>query len=222
MVSPLLLRTIDTELRWRETELALLKAQLRRDTADDVHFRYSYRCFAAITYAHYEAFVKTVAAQVLIDIRASGVKPSECCESIRISLIAAPLRKSLVELPKKELIEAIHMGVNYVDTISLPSEQQFFEISNLNIRNLESLLSSVGISPLVIVPYKPSIGRLVDLRHQCAHGERVSFDSTQTNAELADEMFTTQARIVELMHLIAMEAIDVFERGRFRREPPPT
>jgi hypothetical protein len=54
MVSDLLVRTIDEELRWREAEMALAKIQLLRALGDRIAFRFSYRCFASMTYADFE------------------------------------------------------------------------------------------------------------------------------------------------------------------------
>ena len=72
MLSAVLVKTIDEELRWRELEMALSKIQLHRAIGDLHAFRYAYRCIVAMTYAHFEGFVKRVLAQALVDLVGSG------------------------------------------------------------------------------------------------------------------------------------------------------
>jgi hypothetical protein len=50
----------------------------------------------------------------------------------------------------------------------------------------------------------------VTLRHECAHGERLTFDSSKKPTELADDIFKVQTEIITLMHLLATEIVDHF------------
>ncbi|MDJ0450538.1 MAE_28990/MAE_18760 family HEPN-like nuclease [Methylocystis sp. JR02] len=212
MPNSLLNSFIDTDLRWREGELAMCKLQLLRDISDKHKFGFSYRCFVAITYAHYEGYVKNVAAQSLLHIRNSTTAQS-CIHCVRETLVAPLLRKKINQMTNDSLILSISNGQIY-DGISLPDEEIYLKIGNMNFSNLSWVLSSIGINSDLVTEYKPSVGRLVDLRHRCAHGEVIQFDSADLRA-ISNDMFKLQERIIHLLHAIAIEVVDLFEQQKF-------
>jgi hypothetical protein len=97
----------------------------------------------------------------------------------------------------------------------MPSEQHFFDISNLDINNFNYLVESIGIPAIKFAHYRRYIGALVDLRHKCAHGERIKFDSSKKSSDIAASAFDIQSEILCLMHLLAVEVIDLFEKVTF-------
>lgn len=216
MLSELLVRTIESELSWRERELAFCKLQLLRDISDTTRFEFSYRCFVAITYAHFEGFVKRIVAHALIDIRNSGAKPSECTEVMRPHLFASALRRRLSAQSNAELLTSLGRGSQLLDELSYPSEDTIMDCGNMNVSNFEWATSCIGIDSKSFFDFRPYIGHIVNLRHSGAHGERISFDSSKSNAELAGEIFETQTQIITLMHALAVEIITSFEKDLFR------
>jgi len=212
-----ILATIDSELNWREAELALLKKQLVQDViADDaIRFRLSYRAFAAITYAHYEGFVKMVLAEALESLRKSGIRPSECVDQVQLELFGRDIRRSLDQMSNVDLLGAISRGYRFIDSFSFPSEDKIWDISNLDVPTFNRLVSSFGLSPDAFSSFRRHIGRLVTLRHECAHGEILKLDATKTNRELAQELFEIQAQITLLLHAISLELVDYFENENF-------
>lgn len=215
MYSPLLVQLIDDELRWRETELALLKAKLRNDIGDPYHFPVSYRSFVAITYAHFEGFTKVIFAQALDDIARCGAPPSACVEEIQVALFSAQARKAIYGLSNVDLLSSIRSGASFIDGLGFPPGEHVLDISNLSVANLWILLQKLGIDRSKFTSFKKYVGRLVDLRHSCAHGERLTFDSSKTNFELASDMFELQSEIIILMHAVALEVLEVVERDAF-------
>jgi hypothetical protein len=215
MLSVTLSRLIDDELRWREAELSLLKAQLLRDIVDARHFAVTYRSFVALTYAHYEAFTKNIISQAVSDIGVCGVKPSQCVERVQVGLFSQSLRKQIQALSNLDLIKELVKPLSIIDSISFPTGKEVLEISNMNVSNFLSTIGLLSIDIDSFIDFKLYIGRLVDLRHRCAHGERLTFDSSKTNKDLAEELFEIQARILLLMHALALAVIDSFEKKRF-------
>jgi hypothetical protein len=221
MLTALLTQTIDDELGWREPELALAKVQLQRSlSSDDRHFRYAYRAFVAMTYAHYEGFAKRTIAQALSDIYTSGTKPTQCVTGLQKALMLTSVRKKFTSLSNDDFMQSLSDGMRFMDTVPFPKVEIILECGNLNVENFLWAVSCVGLSPITFESYRPSIGRLTTLRHNCAHGEVITFDSSKTNQVLADEMYTLQQNITILMHLLAVELVDLFTHQRFLASPP--
>ena len=59
------------------------------------------------------------------------------------------------------------------------------------------------------------MGHLTALRHNCAHGEALTFDPTKTRTALADEMYSLQSRVLLIMHSLAVEVLDHFKLTAF-------
>ncbi len=215
MFSPQLASTINDELRWREAELALAKLQLQRSMGDVVLFRFAYRCFAAMTYAHFEAFTKNVIAQSLKDIFDSGVRWSKCTKIIRESLFASGLRAKLATFSNSDLTAIGSSPICLIDSVEAPSLDIILECSNMNPTNFYWALSSVGLDERKFYFARGDVGHLTSLRHRCAHGEKLTFDATKTVNELARDMYGLQSRILYLMHFLAVELLDHFTAKAF-------
>ncbi len=216
MASAQLKSTIDKELKWREAELALAKLHLHRSLIDKESFAYSYRCFIILTYAHYEAFTKRVVAQSMRDIFDSGAKWSECRLNIRKNLFASGLRK-IVDSKSNEDLAIFGAGSKaIIDNVAPPPVSIIMDCGNLNFSTFIWAVESVGIDASKYGFARPDIGRLVAMRHDCAHGEALTFDPTKTESDLAKDMFELQQRIVFLLHHLSVELLDHFALGSFR------
>lgn len=211
MLSAILNKTINDELEWREPEMALAKLNLHRAIGDKSAFRFAYRCFAAMTCAHYEGFVKKVIAQALSDLLNSGIKASEFNDAIRLSLFVPGARKHIATTSNAELLDIFFKRDKVLDFMSLPyDEKAITECGNLNYETFSWAASCIGLDCEKFKSYKASINRLVMLRHECAHGDLLTFDATVTDRALASTMFLLQDAIITLMHALAVEVIDHF------------
>lgn len=215
MISAQLVGRIDDELRWREAELALAKVQLQRSLSDSVLFRFSYRCFVAITYAHFEAFTKLVIAQAMDDIFNSGHPWSKCLLSIKTNLFAGGLRQILSKLSNSDLAILGSSSGYLIDSLPAPSLDIILDCGNMNITNFFWALGSIGLDPTRFAFARKDVGHLTALRHDCAHGEALTFDASKTRIDLASEIYALQARIILVMHTLAVEVLDHFDLGRF-------
>jgi MAE_28990/MAE_18760-like HEPN len=219
MISAVLENLIEDELRWRESELSLLKIQLLRDVRSNDHFPVSYRSFVAVTYAHYEGFVKIVLAQAVSDIFQGGTLPSSCVEEVQAYHFAHKARKHVSQLSNSQLIRTLMQSMNLIDEIPKPTGEEFLEMSNLNVKTFLDITGSINLSIASFQDFRRSIGRLVDLRHRCAHGEKLTFDSSKSNGELAQEVFDLQSSVILLMHATAIGLLDLFDSRSFLSQP---
>lgn len=207
--------TIDDELRWREAELALAKVHLQRSLADQTQFQFSYRCFVAMTYAHFEAYTKRVIAQAMQDIFDSGHLWSKCLPIIRTNLFSAELRQVLNRLSNAELAQKGSLDDRLIDEISPPSLDIILECGNMNVKNFFWAITSIGLDPSHFAFARSDVGRLSSLRNDCAHGEILTFDPAKTLFDLAHEMYALQSRVLLLMHTLAVEILDHFKTSGF-------
>lgn len=215
MLSPQLIATIDDELRWRESELALAKLQLQRSVGDNTLFRFSYRCFVAMTYAHFEAYTKRVVAQSMQDIFDAGHTWSKCVPAIRTHLFASGLRQLLGKMSNADLAVRGSAAASLIDDVPPPSLDIILDCGNMNVTNFFWAVNSIGLEEAKFAFARNDVGRLTSLRHHCAHGEALTFDPTKTQADLASEMYTLQTRILTLMHALAVELVDYFTTDGF-------
>jgi hypothetical protein len=215
MLSSQLVATIDDELRWREAELALAKIQLQRSLGDATLFRFSYRCFVAMTYAHFEAYTKRIIAQAMQDIFNAGHPWSKCLASIRTNLFAPGLRQSINKLSNADLAERGSLEGCLIDNVPAPALAIIFECGNMNVTNFFWAIESIGLEQANFAFARSDVGRLASLRHDCAHGEALTFDPTKTEAQLAADMYSLQSRILTVMHTLAVEVVDSFAATGF-------
>jgi hypothetical protein len=215
MVSSLLVKTVDDELRWREAEMALAKIYLHRSIGDLPTFRFTYRCFVAMSHAHFEGYIKKVLAQALLDIATSGTPQSGCNSILRLALFAPLVRKKIQVMSNIELLNSVLLGQDYLNTIPFPSPEDLFDVSNMNFKTFSWAVSCVGLDPTVFDEYLTSVNHLAKAGHECAHGEMINFDQTKRDSDIAVTMFQIQATIIKLMHHLAVQLIDHFEKRQY-------
>ena len=209
--------TVENELSWREAELALAKVHLQRSTHETTLFRYSYRCFVMLTYAHYEAYTKRIIAQGLQEISASGHPWSACQFQIQSTLFSNGLRSSLSSLSNEQLALQGSSTECLIDQLEFPSLSIILDCSNMNVKNFSWAVSTIGLDMDRFNFARADIGHLTARRHECAHGQLLTFDPTQSNVELAKDAFGLQSRIILLMHTLAVEILEHFKHSSYLR-----
>ena len=215
MLSSRLVATVDDELRWREAELSLAKIHLQRSIGDTAQFSFSYRCFVAMTYAHFEAFTKRVIAQAMQDLFASGHPWSKYLPSIQTHLFAPVLRNNLQRMSNADLALQGSSSACLIDAVVAPSLDIILECGNMNVTNFFWAIECIGLDPIRFAFARGDVGHLAATRHDCAHGEVLTFDPTKSRANLAAEMYDLQNRILVVMHTLAVELMDHFSLGRY-------
>ncbi|MCI1141574.1 MAE_28990/MAE_18760 family HEPN-like nuclease [Sphingomonas sp. WKB10] len=216
MISAQLTATINEELRWREAEMARSKLHLYKSINDTHAFRYAYRCFAMLAYAHFEAFSKRVIAQSIQDICDTGIAWSKCKLSIRSSLFSARLRKLIAGMSNDQLADEGSNETALIDGLDAPDLDIIMSLSNLNFANFTWLVQTIGLDPALFSQSRVFIGRLASLRHGCAHGDELSLDPLKTNEQLADDLLHLSDQASFLMHMLGLEIVDHFAVGGYR------
>ena len=217
MASQQLLDTIDDELRWRESELAIAKIHLHRSLIERSSFRYSYRAFIVLTYAHFEAFTKRIIAQAVQDIFDSGLAWSECQKSIQVNLFASRLRSELMALSNDAIVDRGSATTCLIDDLPRPDLDVILECPNMNVTNFNWIVGCIGLMPDRYSESRRDIGRLTSMRHDCAHGEALTFDQTKSEGQLAEDLYGLQSRIITLMHALAIDVIEHISECAFKR-----
>jgi hypothetical protein len=217
MSSKQLLKTIDTEFAWRENEMAIAKIHLHRSILDKASFEYSCRCFIMLTYAHFEAFTKQVVAQALQDIFDSGVQWSECRRKIQINLFATRLRTMFLAYSNAEVAEKSSTSACLINKLPPPDLAVILECGNMNPTNFDWVVECIGLDPTRFSFARRDIGRLAGMRHDCAHGKALTFDTTKTEREVASDLYALQSHIVLLMHALAIDVIDHFATSGYKQ-----
>jgi hypothetical protein len=212
-----LLKTIDAEFGWRESEMAIAKIHLHRSILDRASFGYSCRCFIMLTYAHFEAFTKQVIAQALQDIFDTGVKWSECQKPMQINLFAARLRTMFTNFSNIEIAEKSSVSSCLIDALAPPDMAVILECGNMNPTKFEWMVECVGLDPTRFSFARNDIGKLASMRHDCAHGKALTFDVTKTDREIANDLYVLQSHIVLLMHALTIEVIDHFVASGYKQ-----
>jgi hypothetical protein len=210
-------RLIDSELNWREKELAHAKLFLHKSLIEPKSFPFSYRCFIAMTCAHYEGFTKAVLCQVLDLIQRVGLTPSQLNGRIRLYAITPSARKKILAMSNTDLLNQVLDNGNPVDHFAIPlGDDAISKCGNLDFKNLKWAMGYTGIDFNKFLAYENNINKLVYLRHSCAHGELISLDRTKTNREIAHDAFMLQEKIIEFLHHMSVESIDYVNNGWYK------
>lgn len=148
-------------------------------------------------------------------LRQTEVPPTEYVDSIQTELFAAAIRRKIEQMSNRELVPALASGAKLINSIMFPSDDAIWEIGNLDVPTFSKLISSIGLDPINFLDYRRSIGRLVSLRHECAHGEFLEFYSSKTAKDLASELFRIQSHITLLLHDVAVRTLDHIDKKEF-------
>ena len=214
MLSTTLTSLIEKELAWREKELALAKGDVLHAISNRAKFPHAYRAFIVITYCHYEGFCKRVIAQAVDDICKSSIERYRWKPLILERIFSKSARKLVDNCSNTELVIMLSAKC-HLDNLNPLAPESFLATSNLDYKTLVKLLETAGINDSPYSQYRLELSRLVYLRHDCAHGEILSFDASQSYKDLADVAFALQSTAVSVMHQLAVDLIDGFQAHHF-------
>jgi hypothetical protein len=119
-------------------------------------------------------------------------------------------------LSNEELIKLVFTNPSALDEAPFPTPDKLLDVANMNFQNFTWAISCVGLQRAKFDTYKTAINHLTSLRHDCAHGEVITFDATRSDRELANAMFGLQSTIISLVHELAVELVDHFQNRRYR------
>lgn len=168
-------KLIESDLSWREAELASMKMDILRAPPNSDKQRALLRAIFAILYAHYEGFFKFCWQLFLDEVQKSSTERRFCHEGLAIlslkdefSALKGKLSPEMIwrfcvgEFPVR-CSEAIRFSS---ETTELDSE------ANLYPSKLKKYLAALGIPDVIVDTHAPVLKSLVGRRNEIAHGKR--------------------------------------------------
>ena len=104
-----------------------------------------------------------------------------------------------------------------IDALGPPDIAVILECGNMNPTKFEWAVECIGLDPKRFSFARKDIGRLAGMRHDCAHGKALTFDTTKTEREVANAYTSLQNDIVLLMHALAVEVIHHFAASGYKQ-----
>ena len=196
---------LDAESAWRKQELTNLHFSLKdgRDGYKDLIIRSS----VALSYAHWEGFIKNASEYFLIFLSARKLKGSEASKVLQRSYLHAKVG-TFSDLKGIEPFANFmsFCETQFPETVLYWDPKKFISTkSNLNFDVFSDILGKIGVE---LAPYetkKHKIDALLSLRNSVAHGERPTITADNALEYLAIIRELIEAFKADLLNLIAEE-----------------
>jgi inactivated superfamily I helicase len=207
-------RSIETDLVWREAELASLKNQARRVSEGSTAHKTLLRALLAMLYAHYEGFCLYAIRLFLERLENERVASSSLRHEVMLFALEQHFRRMRKANPSgAEFIQfsSVQLPSLLADPVSFERDQDNEILlegrSNLRPHHLEKHCEILALPPLTILQSQAERARLwqlVDRRNAIAHGRQLLVHSISEYQPYED------AAIVA-MHELAVILIDSIE-----------
>lgn len=207
-------RSIETDLVWREAELASLKNQVRRVPEGSTAQKTLLRALLAMLYAHYEGFCLYALRLFLERLETQRIASSSLRHEVMLFALEQHFRRIRRANPSGEdIIEfsSVQLPSLLADPVSFERDQDneilLVGRSNLRPHHLEKHCEMLALPPLTVLqsPAERSrLWQLVERRNAIAHGRQLLVHSISEYQPYED------AAIVA-MHELAVILIDSIE-----------
>lgn len=164
------IQEIETDLDWREAELAALRIMMINSNISSREKLVLYRAAWSLLYAHYEGFCKFALTVYYDKISRLGKRCSELPDTIRNFALSSAV-KSIRNRPIPEVIDDI-LSFRSNTLNAAPSFPEVDTRSNLWPSVLEELLECADLRVNEVEENKNRIKTLVSRRNKIAHGEK--------------------------------------------------
>lgn len=197
--------SLDRESSWRKQELTNLHFSLGKEQSG--YQDLSIRSSIALSYAHWEGFVKNASENYLIYLSARKLKGKEASTSLQRTFLFSRL-STYGEIRK---IESLNSFMSYCEvelpdaTLQWDHKKIIQTKSNLYFEVFEDILTKIGVDKSRYETKAHKVDALVRLRNSVAHGERPTISAedaieyVRIVRELIDSFKT------DLINLIAEE-----------------
>ncbi|MGV3554113.1 MAG: MAE_28990/MAE_18760 family HEPN-like nuclease [Croceibacterium sp.] len=165
---------LERDLKWREDELAVLKAASISTEPTHPHGRAMRRAYLAMLYAHYEGFAQFAWTSYLLELRKEKCRIEELCLELQAVFSEKQIKLARQAISKefltrsRELLE--HLQNSSKPDFTVP------ETANLWPNVFEEMSQWIGLSCDYVDEYRPDLKSLVSRRNDVAHGKRVEVD----------------------------------------------
>lgn len=206
---------LDDCFQWRRSELAVLKTEIERTnrtiSAHAPRDRMVLRAAVALSYAHWEGFVKDACQHYLDFVARRRLKYSELSDPwLHTSLRGIVAAGSGTSDAVDRLASAIRSGG--AERAALSRKGVVDTRSNLRHQTVCDIMNALGL-PLGMIETRAQLidRRLCDARNSVAHG-RATFPGRDDALELHRE-------VLEMMEYVRASVISAAESGRYRLTP---
>lgn len=202
-------KQIETDLEWREKELAVLRKQLLATAVGSTQEVTFLRTNLAMIYAHYEGFCKFALGVYIDALQKLALRRVD----LKWAIAAQSLRDFHTELKQvsepgeyfTKLLTELDAHLNAKATYEKPEN-----IANLWPDLLMSWLKRLGLDSTTVQSEKKRLESLVDTRNHIAHGKKLPVAS---RAEL--EKHAQAATLA--MHEVAVGVTDALDKNLYAR-----
>ena len=200
---------VDSELAWRKRELTTLKLMIG-GTRRDHERKLLLRAGICILYAHWEGFIKSVATSYVSFVATRGLRYSDLAPNF----IALGLRQDMLRAGQPSRAnEHTALLTKFLSGLSEPASIDWDHAidaqSNLNIRVLKDILSTLGLDDKDYSTKGPLIDqRLLRNRNMIAHGERLDLEQ--------DDYDTVHDEIIQLVERFRNDVENAAILGSYR------
>ena len=205
---------LETELAWRQEELAFFKNQLNEIVEEDKD-RYR-KSLVLILYSHMEGYIKICLQTYIQYINSQGLKRKE----VDTGLIVASMHKEFIayenterkseffrkELPDDTRLHRLYRRVDFMEKVEDFKEQELIiddqiidTESNLWYIVLQKNLYKVGLPINLFDDYQSDIDALVNRRNSIAHG---NFKAGVKNTEFSNWEFKVSEMLSGVTRLL--------------------
>jgi hypothetical protein len=203
---------LETDLSWREAELASLKRLAIINSDNEIILRTLLRAAWTLLYAHYEGFSK-FSWDILLDVIEK--------DNVEVNALIDPLKllalESVIGHLKKDLTStsALHFF-----TTTLPARLQSMACftpgnrletdSNLWPNVFERECRKISVHSEMIVAHREKIKALVSRRNDIAHGKTMTIASIE-------EYTKYESATLLVMHDLAVQVLEAIESKSYRK-----
>ncbi|QHA80253.1 hypothetical protein E3Z27_00430 [Pseudomonas mediterranea] len=200
---------LETDLNWRESELASFKISILSAGRKTVRESALLRGAWAILYSHYEGFCKFAWDSYLDELEKMQLPRSEFCSDMAALSLRKNFKKMRGALSDKDLWDFGQSKFAEMQTGIATFDEKLETDSNLWPNLYRDNAKALGVSPTYIDTYATEIKTLVARRNDIAHGQKMTVKDIQEYQE-----YENAALLV--MHDLALCLIEAFESGAYK------
>lgn len=200
---------LETDLKWREEELAALKKTIFTTNRNSIMESALLRGAWALLYSHYEGFCKFSWDAYLEEIEKNNIKRTDCIPCISILSLAKRFSILRGNISDQALWDLFQTELPNLQNDPAKFEKKLETNSNLwpcvFIKNTEKL----GIEPSQINELKIKIRTLVSRRNEIAHGKKMLIKNRE-------EYFDYEDNVLVVMHDLALCLIEAVDNEHYK------
>lgn len=165
---------LENDLKWREAELAVLKASTIGTPERDARGRSLRRAYLAMLYAHYEGFAQFAWQTYLLALRKTTCPIHDLCPELQV-VFSSPLINDARSAEASEFLKKAQDLLGHLGNATKP-EVSPPETANLWPDVYVATASWLGLPHEYVEDHRQDLKALVSRRNDVAHGKKMEVD----------------------------------------------